>query len=246
MAKRIKDFDKSYNERLFSGGLRKRLHLARYYWLVEQIEKLNCSVDNVLELGCFDAKTIDFLSKKPGYYLGYDANWENAIQIAREKWVGEESVEIRECQTPDEMLVSDKAFDISICLETMEHIYTKDVEGYVKKLSEATKDYCFISVPNEKGFFFLLKRFGKWLFNSHTESYTLSELYHATTGNLSKVVRQEGGHKGFDYEQLVSLISKYFTQVEVMGIPYNRLPKSANFSIGIVAKNNPTANHQSH
>jgi SAM-dependent methyltransferase len=228
-------FEKSYNERLFSGGIRKKLHSARYYWLVEQIERLDCSLDNVLELGCFDAKTLDFLPKKPGYYLGYDANWENSIQLAREKWAGVPNVEIKECQIADEMQVENNQFDISICLETMEHIYTKDVEAYIEKLAKATKKYCFISVPNEKGLFFLLKRIGKSLTNGHTEDYTFAELYHATRGNMSKVKRQEGGHKGFDYEQLVHIISKYFTKIEVMGIPYNNLPKAANFSIGIVA-----------
>ena len=54
-----------YNERLFSGGFRSKLHLARFRWLQSEIAKRKCRIDSVLELGCYDGKLIEFLPKKP-------------------------------------------------------------------------------------------------------------------------------------------------------------------------------------
>lgn len=231
-----KSFDKGYNERLFSKGFRKKLHMGRYEWLLQQMEKYDCFGDTMLELGCFDAKTLDFLPKQPKKYLGYDANWENGLDLGREKWKDNKDVTLLECQTADEMDLEANAYDISVSLETMEHIFSKDIEAYVKKLAFATKKYCFISVPNEKGPLFLTKHLTKKIMNNHQEDYTLPEYFYATIGNLKKVKRNEGGHKGFDYDFLASLVGKYFPSVEVMGIPFYNLPTSLNFSVGIIGK----------
>jgi len=75
------------------------------------------------------------------------------------------------------------------------------------------------------------------MMNNHQEDYSLSEYFHATMGNLKKVERHEGGHKGFDYAELARLVGKHFKNVEVMGIPYNSIPTSMNFSVGIIGKN---------
>jgi len=117
-----KVLEKSYNDRLFKSGIRKKLHMGRYEWLIQQIEKYDCHKDTMLELGCFDAKTLDFLPQKPNYYRGYDANWENGLDIGRKKWAGHSNIDLFECQNADEMEVGKSSFDISVCLETMEHI----------------------------------------------------------------------------------------------------------------------------
>lgn len=230
-------FGKSYNDRLFGGGLRKKLHMARYEWLIQQIKRFEIKDYSMIELGCFDAKTLDFLPQKPTKYLGYDANWENGLEIGKEKWKGQDYVTLLECQTADEMDVKEKSYDISVCLETMEHIFSDQVESYVKKLSYATKKYCFISVPNEKGLLFLTKHLAKKALNNHQEDYSLKEYYYATTGNLKKVDRNEGGHKGFDYDQLAGIVGKHFNKVEVVGIPFDSIPPSMNFSVGIIGIN---------
>lgn len=58
----------AYNKRLFSSGLRKCWHLARFYWLREQLSR-NFGVSlqgcSVIELGCFDVKTLDYLPARP-------------------------------------------------------------------------------------------------------------------------------------------------------------------------------------
>jgi len=37
-------------------------------------------------LGCFDAKTLDFLPNQINLYQGFDANWENGLDHAKEKY----------------------------------------------------------------------------------------------------------------------------------------------------------------
>lgn len=65
---------------------------------------------------------------------------------------------------PEDMELNGEEFDISICMETLEHIPPDLVGGYLKELSKATKNYIFISVPNEIGVVFLFKHLvKKWL-----------------------------------------------------------------------------------
>lgn len=76
----------SYNERLFGGGIGSRLHYARFHWLHQSLDRLNCRPSSVLELGCFDAKTIHFLPVLPERYVGLDANWEGGLDLAKTTW----------------------------------------------------------------------------------------------------------------------------------------------------------------
>ena len=75
-----------YNERLFSGGLRSKLHYARFNWFASQVSKRKCATDSVIELGCFDGKLIDYFAVQPLRYVGFDANWESGLDMARARW----------------------------------------------------------------------------------------------------------------------------------------------------------------
>jgi 2-polyprenyl-3-methyl-5-hydroxy-6-metoxy-1,4-benzoquinol methylase len=224
-----------YNERLFSGGIRKKLHQARFNWVAKNLEKLGCGTDSCLELGCFDGKVLDFLPNKPSRYLGLDANWEGGLDIAREKWKSETRFEFRQCTAPQEMGISGEKFDISICMETLEHVPPNMVIPYLQELFKATKKYLFITVPNEKGIVFALKFLTHRLLGRRTEKYTLAEFISAALGRTSKVSR--GEHKGFDYDLLVKQVSGFFKVTEVSGIPFSFLPIWMNFGVGIIGKN---------
>src|SRR6267154_826958 len=104
--------DYGYNERLFGGGIRAWIHYSRFHWLARGLAKLKCQPRRVLELGCFDAKTIDFLPVMPDRYVGLDANWEGGLDIAREKWRGAKSFQFLACSTPDDMQLKER-FDVS-------------------------------------------------------------------------------------------------------------------------------------
>lgn len=229
--KKIKDF--GYNERLFSSGLRSRLHYARYELLKSWLAELNCATKRVLELGCFDGKAINFLPTPPEYYLGFDANWEGGLSIAREKWKDNINYVFRECTVPEQMDVGEERFDVSICMETLEHLPPETVSSYLGKLANSTENYLFVTIPNETGPFFFVKHLIKAMVGD-TQKYELSELFHQTIGNTERVERDQ--HKGFNYKNMVQEISNHFEIQKVSGYPLTLLPPGMNYGIGIIAK----------
>jgi SAM-dependent methyltransferase len=220
-----------YNERLFSSGLRGELHQARYRWLSRSLEKMGCRSRRVIELGCFDGKSIDFLPNKPRYYLGLDANWEGGLDIARERWKDHPEYDFQFCATPEDIHTTER-FDICICMETLEHVNPGLVEPYLEVLARLTRQYIFITVPNEKGPLFAFKHSIKKIFGLPVEKYSLREFIYAAMGRMHRVRRNE--HKGFDYARLI--LSKFFTIVEVSSLPYSWLPRWMTFGIGVIAK----------
>lgn len=233
---------KGYNERLFNkSSIRGRLHFARYYWLKQKINNYCPQVKTILELGCFDGKTIDFLPDHIAYYEGYDANWEYGLDRALEKYDGMKRYHFSPSSSIETFVPKQNAFDISICMETLEHLQIQDLETYIHRLRNATKEFCFVTVPNEKGLMLLIKYFTKkYVLRNITENYTTKELCHGFFGNTKLIERIEGGHKGFDYTELISLLEKYFFIEEVNGIPINMFPKQLSFTIGVVLKKKQT------
>lgn len=140
---------RDYNERLFKKGLRSRWHLARFLWLEKMIKDLNIEAKSVVELGCYDGKTIHFIHPTPEYYVGYDANWEGGLDIARNNWKNK-NYHFFLCRYPNEIKETE-FFDISVCMETLEHIPSDLVEPYIEKLSTITNNYLFVTVPIDKG-----------------------------------------------------------------------------------------------
>lgn len=227
-----------YNERLFgSNKLRSKLHFSRYYWLKKTILKYCSDVKSVLELGCFDGKAINFLPTSLEYYRGYDANWENGLEAGRVLWADKKNFQFIFCDKTENFNPETGKFDVSICMETLEHLPTCDLEKYIFQLKKATKQYCIVTVPNEKGIVFIVKYFSKRIIQGYiSEEYSARDLLNAFLGNISKIKRNEGGHKGFDYLELLKLLEKYFEIIKVEGIPYSRMPKSLNFTIGVILK----------
>lgn len=229
--------DTGYNERLFSSGLRKRLHQARFIWIRQKLLELGCPCARVIELGCFDGKVLDFLPNKPCYYVGYDADWEDALSLARKRWKDYPNYHFRYCTTPDEMVLGDDRFDIAIAMETLEHVPEEMLAPYLAKLAGVTDQYILITAPNEKGVVFFLKYLIK-LLSGEVEKHSLTEFVNATLGRMDRIKR--GHHKGFDYMRLVRLVAEYFDVVEVSGLPYAALPTAVSFTVGIVARRKPT------
>lgn len=222
-----------YNQRLFSGGLRKWIHEARFHWLNASLHKLNCSPESVLELGCYDAKTIQFLPLKPQRYVGLDANWEKGLDIARQRWQAEPAYEFLYCRKPDDVVLTG-LFDISVCMETLEHVPVEMVSPYLSMLANHTRSYTFITVPIEKGLVFAVKHLVKQIANMEAEPYSLAEYFYAAAGRLDKVRRRE--HKGFDYSLFIQSMAGYFKILDVSPYPLSFLPESLGFGVGIIGK----------
>lgn len=224
-----------YNERLFSGGLRRKLHLARFKWFLAEVQRRKCSADAVLELGCFDGKLIDFLPHKPQRYVGFDANWEGGLDMARKKWAGVSNYVFCQVSSPQEMILNDSdIFTVAVAMETLEHVPPTAVDGYLAKIAQHLDGYFFVTVPNEKGIVFLMKWLAKKLLSKDIEQYTISELANATLGRMELIDRHE--HKGFDYDSLIKSMEKYFDVINVAGHPFGFMPHALCFGIGVVAK----------
>ncbi len=227
--------ESGYNERLFSGGLRRYLHLARFVWLQREIKHQDCHYESVIELGCFDGKLLEHLPWQPKRYVGFDANWEGGLDLAIQKWKHFPQYSFIKACVPEDMSLEERDhFDIAVIMETPEHIPPELVDGYLMIIRELTRGYVFITVPNEKGFVFLAKWLAKKLLFKDAPQFSLSELLNAILGRMHKVKRRE--HKGFDYSHLVREIEKYFEVVSVSGIPMGFLPTFFCFSVGIVGR----------
>jgi hypothetical protein len=224
-----------YNERLFNKKkLRGRLHLSRYFWLEQQVLGYCPKPSSVLELGCYDAKTINFLPAFD-YYEGYDANWENGLQIGIASLQGKKNCQLVYCNQLSQFKPSLPQFDICICMETLEHLPLHELETYLQIIAKHTKNYFFVTIPNEKGIVLLIKYLvKKWIFRNVPEPYTSKEIALGTLGKVNLIPRNEGGHKGFDWEVMVRLLEKYFQVISIEGMPYRFLGKHLNFTIGLV------------
>jgi hypothetical protein len=221
-----------YNARLFSGGLRGRLHHARFHFLVQVTRDV--PNDTIFELGCFDGKSITHLPKRPIEYVGADAGWEGGLAQARRLWP---QYEFHEARSADDLLfLRGRSFDISICMETFEHIPIDRISGYIDLLAEITTGRLIVTVPVELGPVFLakhlMKRTLRHLSDEEARSYTFGEIVYATLGLTSRVKRRE--HKGFDYRWLRKLLDRRFRVVVYEGHPFSRLPRWLNFGVGMV------------
>ncbi|MDR5638510.1 MULTISPECIES: bifunctional 2-polyprenyl-6-hydroxyphenol methylase/3-demethylubiquinol 3-O-methyltransferase UbiG [unclassified Thermosynechococcus] len=229
----------SYNERLFSKGIRKHLHLARFQWVSSILLDLKVTQSDysILELGCYDGKLIDFLPVQPYRYVGFDANWEGGLDLAKKKYHNCHQFSFFECKSPEQMsLSSEDRFNMAVAMEIFEHIPESMVDAYLQKIKLHLNGFFFITVPNEKGIVFLAKFLTKkFLLNSKDcEDYSFSDVINSTLGRLNFVERNQ--HKGFDYRLLINQIEKYFDVIGVFGLPFTFLPASFSFTIAIIAK----------
>lgn len=220
----------NYNQRLFSGGLRGFFHRARFEWLSQNIREFDGPQESVMELGCYDGKTIRYLPVKPKRYVGFDENWEGGLPIARKLWEAEPAYEFRSCSSPADMTIAER-FDIAVCMETLEHVPPALIEPYIARMAQLTRGRIFITVPTEKGVVFASKYLCKRLTGNY-QKYTLSEYLYASAGRLDKVARDD--HKGFDYQIVIEAVRRHFKLEKVTPYPLQALPLSFGFGIGIV------------
>jgi len=220
----------SYNERLFKKGFRKSIHLARFKWLKKKCNEYDVCCDTVVELGCFDARSIDYLPKLPSMYFGFDAGWEDGIKDAVEKY---KNYSFLISSSPDDIKKIKNA-SLVLSLETLEHIEPDLLEAYFSVMRDvmANDAYFIITVPNEKGIIFLLKYILKILYYGGVTNYSFKEIVAATTGRMAFVERNN--HKGFDWQAMAKKLKIYFKVIKIEGIQADWLPPSLNVNIGII------------
>lgn len=228
--------NKTYNERLFSPGIRGFFHNARFTWLHSAMKKVGMRSGSVLELGFNDGRSIRYIPFEPLKYAGYDADWEGGFDEAVNNFKDYHQYAFIRSADPATFNAGGEIFDAVLAMETIEHLPVQFLPEYLEKMAAATGRYGFFSVPNEKGLLFFLKYLLKRIFRTAGPPYSTREVWHALTGNLAGVERKDTTHKGFDYDVLIRQLSVYFDLVEVQGLPFGWLPLSLSFTIGIIVK----------
>ncbi|MSP52949.1 MAG: methyltransferase domain-containing protein [Gammaproteobacteria bacterium] len=211
---------------------------ARYLWLRKKLEAHNIQYASVIELGCYDGKAINYLPYPPEKYEGYDANFENGLDIFKEKWENKPNYQVYFSNSLDTFNSKNEKFDLAICMETLEHLPRKEIPVYLDKLARSCNQYAIITVPNEIGLLFFIKYILKLILSCYNkeniQKYTLLEFIDQTFGMSHKV--EQNDHKGFNYKNVITNISNYFEIVAVEGTQFPLLPLFSSANIGVVCK----------
>lgn len=227
----------AYNERLFKrNGLRAYYHSYRFHWLARTIRALHRSRLSVLELGCFDAKSIRFIEQSTPVtrYLGLDADWEGGLSAGQQVWKDRPEIELRFCRNPDELAGVSESFDLGLCMETLEHLPVEVAEKYLREMSRLVRGYLLVTVPIERGPVFLVKHALKTIFRMEDNRITPADFLYSVIGRMDKVQRDE--HLGFDDRFLIKQIATHFDILRVEGMAPHIRPAHWNLGIGILAR----------
>jgi hypothetical protein len=233
-----------YSSRLFRAGLYGSHHRARFAWLGRKLQSLGLQHASILELGCFDGKSIEYVPMDIQRYVGFDAGWESGVRdgvphgidAARQRYANDERFTFHLSRDPRDVREVPGTVDVGICLETLEHIEPDLVDAYLAALAAKVTNTLLITVPNEKGLALLVKSAGRLALGvkGSGSGYTAPEFLNALLGRMHRVPRNQ--HKGFDYAQLVRSLRAHFSSVTVEGVRCRWLPKPLQLTIGIVAK----------
>lgn len=180
-------------------------HRRRFAWILDKLRPYDLSAIRIIELGCFDAKLLSFLPQKPAFYLGLDAGYENAVLAAAETYCGDDRIDIRLSNRPED--IPDENFDFGICMETFEHIRPELVDAYIAGLARVIRKALFLTIPVERGLPFLVATAVR-LVNRDYKKHTLPEFWNSFRGRPGLVSRDE--HKGFDDRDFVRRLSRHF------------------------------------
>lgn len=133
-------------------------------------------------------------------------------------------------------------FDVIFCLEVLEHLPEKELNGVLDTLKKLAKDKAIIiiGVPNEiylpaliKGLFRMTRRYGD-------VDAVPSNIFKASAGippghrpvsELSAGLPYIFRHMGFDYRELKMRLQHHFHIRQIYGSPLPFLPLSLNFEI---------------
>jgi hypothetical protein len=198
-----------------------RFNTKRFEWLKRHLTEKPDSY-SLFELGCYNCPTLRYIPK-PKRYVGADAGWQGGIEDARMTFTQTPWIDLVMSHSAHDLeRYKGMNFDYAVALNTLEYIPDQVLRGYLQFLSQAVQKRFFVTVPVEVGIVFLGRHFKQWLSGVEGEPYTWAEIYWAARGRVEKVNRFE--RKGFDYRNLVSLMSEYFTIISVEGLPLRGYP----------------------
>lgn len=209
-----------------------RFNTKRFEWLKRHLTEKPDSY-SLFELGCYDCPSLRYIPK-PKRYVGADAGWQGGIEDARMTFTQTPWIDLVMSHSAHDLeRYQGMHFDYAVALNTLEYIPETVLRGYLQFLSQAVQKRFLITVPVEVGMVFLARHLKHSLLGVEGEPYTWAEIYWATRGRVEKINRFE--RKGFDYRNLIALLSEYFNVVAVEGIPFKGLPMFS-AEVGIIAE----------
>ncbi len=227
----------AYNERMFSRGIRGKMHSARFEWLVRELQKRKISRASIFELGCHDARTIDYLEAvglKIDRFFGLDANEHGGIEVAQERYGDRPGFKFAAGLDASAIPEPTEPYDLFICMETFEHVPEDVVDAYLARIREVVRGTLFITVPIERGTVFFAKHVARGLIAKEHRELSREEFWGHLTGKMSAL--RHDGHIGFDDRRLVRQVRKYFEIKSVVSIGPAVPIKLMGFQRGIIAQ----------
>lgn len=231
---------KSFVRRVYSSH-----HQRRFEWLRRTIRGLGKSDISIFELGCGEARSIDYIPVRVRRYLGFDAGWGSSIQgggssgleAARRRFSKSHIYQFRQSSDLEDVLQLNEQFDLAIVMETFEYLPSHQLESYIAAIASKLRPdgYLLASLPNEKGIPVVVKWLGAKLSGVPRSRYSLHQLADAAIGRLHRVARAERGRKGFDYHVVARLVQKHLPFVRLEGIGSKALPPALNLNVGLIA-----------
>lgn len=198
----------NYNVRLFEGNWIRRLYHNYRFNLVAKIINKNLSESENLrlaEIGCYDARILSYLDKSTINYYGIDRDWESGLTQARKKFFKYQNIKLYNAEKEEELAeFLRNPVDTLISLETFEHLSEEQLNIYINYINKSQPNDCYITIPNELGLVFILKKlFQKFILKS-SMGYSPKEFMCQSLGFVDLVQRKE--HKGFSYYRMKKLL----------------------------------------
>lgn len=232
----------TYNDRLFNGNRARRfLHERRFLWLTDRLRRLNIRRADVIEIGCYDAKTISYLERSGivvNRYIGYEAD-DDIFDWVKAQWAARSEVAIVKSKSPSDIDLS-ATFDVGICMETIEHLPDEHVDGYLQLLARVVRGPVFFTIPVERGAMLVAKQLGYRALGKYGHRLSWRDLLAGALSQTDRIPRYE--HAGFDDRRMVERIARYFDVTESGGlfVPYFI---TLNFTVGVVGTAHPVDKH---
>lgn len=240
----IPSFDRSRKLR-FLGSLYAFHHKRRFEWLRQKIRSLGKRDLTILEIGCNDARSLDYIPVPIKRYVGLDAGWRSGwkkgkaygLDAAQLRFRNERRFEFLRSESHKDVLQVRGTFDVAVLLETFEYLEPSELESYVSVIARKLNDRgCVLStMPNEKGLPLLIKSLGSLLSGVRRSDYTASQFFSALIGRMDRVPRARRGRRGFDYSAMADLVRRSFPKVRLEAVEPSNLPLWLSLNIGMVA-----------
>jgi len=212
------------------------LHSIRYRELARFLSTvLTTPEPRIFEIGCGLGQSIEVirstLGGRPFHYHGvdYGANYVDHANAQH----GAPGLRF-ECRDVIDMAAEDfrppEPPDCILALEVLEHVPEADMPSIIDWLARLGPPV-LITVPNETGPAVLIKNLGSAAmgYTRHLE-YRWADTVNAALGRLERLPPHAGGHKGFDWRWLLSVLKQHY-DVEVRTSPYRFVPRSLSPSI---------------